>query len=98
MGIFGKSAQQKRIDADAVTIAGLRNGIDRLVAENDRLAKMLRNEQATNDALDRTAKKYRQERDEYKPDALKHRASRANLKQYQPKPNGTAAAVQGVAG
>lgn len=99
---FGKSAQQKRIDADAKVIAGLRQQVASLQSDRANQANRLRIELATNDALDRTAKKYRQERDEYKPDALKFRALTSNLIPGGPKAkakrdaaNGTAAAVQG---
>jgi hypothetical protein len=79
---FGKSARQKRIDA--------------LVYENRCLSEALEEAQRKNRELDSLANILRTQRNSYKPDALKFRASRANLKQYQPKPNGTAAAVQGV--
>lgn len=58
------------------------------------LAKSLKAEIATRDALDRTAKKYRQERDSYREDALKHRRSRANLKQFRTPTNGAQATEQ----
>lgn len=69
---FGKSAQQKRIDELVLEVAMLE-------ADNADLSKSLRTELATNDALDRTARKYREERDSYKPDALKYRKSIAPL-------------------
>lgn len=95
--MFGfKSVQQKRIDADARVIAGLRSELEKERERAERIAGRLSvANNLCSDAAVRLAE-LRAERDSYKPDALKFRASRANLKQYQPKPNGTAAAVQGV--
>lgn len=76
MGLFGKSAQQKRIDADALVIAGLRKEIARTGVLLTKARDSLRVEREQHRI---TA----HERDSFRDDAMKHRSSRSHLKQYR---------------
>jgi hypothetical protein len=77
MGLFWKSPRT----------AALEEAINRLRDERDDLAKSLRLEKVTCDALDRTAKKYRQERDaaraELKVFTDRRERAKMNLKQFR---------------
>jgi chromosome segregation ATPase len=111
---FGKSAQQKRIDALAAENAALRNGMEgadaTAVMYSDMLADARRENETTRTNLtnalaseehwqieaSRLTGELASARAQLKVFTDRRDRATKNLKQYQPKPNGTAAAVQGA--
>lgn len=107
MFLFGKSAQQKRIDELAHENAHLlkekkqaladlgRTVIERDVAV-DRVSQLERETDGLTIALRGTEAQLASTRAQLKVFTDRRDRAKLNLRQYRPKPNGTAAAVQGA--